>query len=277
MLTEPIELLGKGLYKGKNIPDVLTLKSIPTATELDYVGADNFDRTMIDKILPKSVEENIPFGDLLAIDYYWILRCLRILSYGPYHTTNSIFCADCREVTYGEARVDLRTVNCNPVPEGFDNQVRLTSDDFLDFDKDIVISLLTINEQLAKEEDKMFADSAGTMNRNLATVCYSIKKVDNIPVTPLDNKTMIERQMSAADYCILKEMVHDKLNFGLQSGGRTICPKCKSPNGAFMALIDDRFFRPTVGDLKQWKSDRKDRRQGEDVSGSKTSNIRKHS
>ena len=39
-LSEQIELLGKGLYSASksNIPDVLTIKSIPTVTELDYVG-----------------------------------------------------------------------------------------------------------------------------------------------------------------------------------------------------------------------------------------------
>lgn len=256
MLTEQIELLGKGLYTGKNIPDVLNLKSIPTATELDYIGAEDFDNAMVTKILPKSVEESIPFGDLLAIDYYWICRGLRMLSYGPYYTTNSVFCADCREVSYGEHRVDLRTVGVNVIPEGFDNKVELTEDDFIDFKKKLTISLITINEQIQKEKDKIFESKEGVMNRNLATVCYAIKKVNGTPVTPLDNKAMIEKEMSAADYAILKDLVHSKLNFGLQSGGKTICPKCGSPNCAFMALIDDRFFRPTLGDLKQWKADR---------------------
>ena len=40
-ISEKIELLGKGLYD--DIPDQLTLKNIPTASELDYVGAEDFD------------------------------------------------------------------------------------------------------------------------------------------------------------------------------------------------------------------------------------------
>lgn len=272
MLTEKIELLGKGLYKN-GIPDTLTLKSIPTATELDYVGSEDFDRTMINSILPKSIEEDIPFGELFAIDYYWVCRGLRMLSYGPYYTTNSVFCADCRQVTYGETRVDLRTIACNPIPQGFTGEIVLSPDEFLDFQKRITIALPTINDQITKEQDKLFADKDGVMNRRLATCCYNIKKVDNIPVTPLDNKAMIQKEMSSADYEILKDLVHSKLNFGLQSGGKTTCPKCGSPNGAFMALMDDRFFRPTVGDLKQWKADRSNGGKDKDVLRSKASTV----
>ena len=60
-ITEKVELLGKGLYK--NIPDVLTLKSMPTVSELDLVGAEDFDEVMITKIIPQVVEENIDAKD----------------------------------------------------------------------------------------------------------------------------------------------------------------------------------------------------------------------
>ena len=81
-LSEQIELLGKGLYSASksNIPDVLTIKSIPTVSELDYVGSEDFDKVMLDKILPAAVEEKINFRELLEIDYYWLCRCLRILN-----------------------------------------------------------------------------------------------------------------------------------------------------------------------------------------------------
>ena len=64
-ISEKIELLGKGLYK--DIPDTLTLTSIPTASELDYVGGEDFEKTMIDIILPKAVQESIDFNQLLEI------------------------------------------------------------------------------------------------------------------------------------------------------------------------------------------------------------------
>lgn len=273
MLSEKIELLGKGLYADKNIPDTLTLKSIPTATELDYVGAEDFNHTMLTKVLPKSIEEDIPFGELLAIDYYWICRGLRMLSYGPYYTTNAIFCADCRDITRGETIVDLRTVGCNVLPKGFNNNVIIDSSEFIQYDKTLTIRLLTINESIMKDQDKMFEFADGTMNRNLSTVCYAVKEINGKFVTPLDVKSEIEKNMISADYSMLKDLVHDKLNYGLQSGGRTTCPKCGSSNGAFMALIDDRFFRPTLGDLRTWKADLNSRRETEDVSGDTTVSI----
>lgn len=274
MLTEQIELLGKGLYGKVGIPDVLTLKSIPTVTELDYVGSEDFDQTMINKILPESIEEKIDFGQLLAIDYYWICRGLRLLSYGPYYTTNVILCADCLQNTHGEIRVDLRTVGCRVPPPGFTNEVVLDSSEFLDFKKNLTISLLTINEQLTKDKDKLFEDKQKqVMNQSFANVCYQIKKVDGQPVTPMDNESMIRKEMSPGDYRILKELVHEKLNYGLQAGGRTTCPKCGSSNAAFMALVDDRFFRPSVGDLRKWKADRKLLGEGKDSDGGTASNV----
>ena len=62
-ISEKLQLLGAGLYT--DIPDEITLKNIPTALELDYVGSEDFDQTMIDKILPQSIEEKINFKDLL--------------------------------------------------------------------------------------------------------------------------------------------------------------------------------------------------------------------
>ena len=49
-ISEKIQLLGKDVYT--DIPGELTLKSIPTGSELDYVGAEDFDEVMLTKILP---------------------------------------------------------------------------------------------------------------------------------------------------------------------------------------------------------------------------------
>ena len=46
-ISESIELLGKGLYKGTGIPDVLTLQALPTISELEYISSEDFDDTMI--------------------------------------------------------------------------------------------------------------------------------------------------------------------------------------------------------------------------------------
>ena len=120
-ISEKIELLGKGLYE--DIPDVITLHDIPTASELEFVGSEDFDATMLEKVLPQIIEEKFDCRKLLEIDFQWICRCSRILSYGPYYTTNSIFCDECgsdnieqlRRVT-GYLTTDYRKFNKGKQP-----------------------------------------------------------------------------------------------------------------------------------------------------------------
>lgn len=274
MISEKIELLGKGLYK--DIPDQLTLKSIPTVTELDMVGSEEFDKTMLNTILPVAVEEKINFGDLLAVDYYWVCRCLRMLNYGPYFTTSAIFCPDCKKPLYGEYRVDLRTVECKVFPEGFNNKIVITEDEFIDYNKKIELSLLTIQEEINAANDQFFTNKDGKVNRTYSRICYMIRKMNGQPVTPIDAKVTIDKEFSPADFVLLKEKIAEVTSYGLASGGRTICPHCGSKEAAYMALVDDRFFRPTVGDIKQWRIDRSQRSE-KDGTGSKATSVRKNS
>lgn len=269
-ISEKIELLGKGLYT--NIPDVLTLKAIPTASELDYVGGEDFQITMLDKILPKAVEEQVDFRKLLEIDFQWVCRCLRILNYGPYHTTNAIFCPDCDGISRGEYQVDLRTIDVKTLPAGFKNEIKISKDEFIDFDGDIVIKLPTIQEMMNAEKDSLFKDANGNTNLGLARLCYMIKVIKGDSTLPIpDIKQVIEKQLSSADYILLKSRANELTDYGLRAGGKAGCPKCKSRNAAFVALVDDRFFRPTVGNLRAWKNDRNVKGSGESLDGTSQS------
>lgn len=270
-ISEKIELLGKGLYG--NIPDVLTLTSIPTASELDYVGGEDFDKTMLDVIFPKAIEEQIDVYKLLEIDYYWICRCLRLLNYGPYFTTNAIFCGDCGKITYGEYSVDVRTVGVKPLPEGFVNDVVVGKDEFIDYNKDIHLKLPTIADKLNSDKDKAFQDSKGNKNSELARICYcitSMGKEDKL--SPIEIKWKLENSLSAADYIVLKQRVYELTDYGLRSGGTCACPKCRSDNASFLAMVDDRFFRPSLGDLRNWKRDRSSGKV-ENLLGNKTDTV----
>lgn len=258
-MSEKVELLGKGLYE--SIPDTLTLTSIPTASELDYVGSEDFEKTMLESILPKSVEESVDFNQLLEIDFQWICRCLRILNYGPYFTTNAVFCGDCGQVSHGEYRVNLQTIECKPLPEGFVNDIVIKKDEFIDFDGDVHIKLPTIQQMLNANKDKAFQRADGTTNQELARLCYmitSIKGKKNL--TPVEIKMMIQNEFTPADYVILKTNVLELSDYGLRIGGTAQCPVCGSTNAAFMALTDDKFFRPSVGDLREWKHDKASRK-----------------
>ena len=275
MLSEKFELLGKGLYNG-TIPDVLTLKSIPTASELDYVGSEDFDKVMIEKILPMAVEEKIDFNNLLEIDYQWLCRCLRILNYGPYNTVNTIFCSNCKTTSHGEYTVNLYTVDCVPLPVGFKNNIVISKDEFIDFDGDVVLHLPTIRDIMTAYADTAFTNGEGEIDRELARICYCIKQLGkSTGMTPFEVKITILEKFSAADYQILKQVMNDVTNYGLRIAGKCQCPKCKTTDATFIVLTDDKFFRPTLGDLRAWKADRANQSAGRDEkpTGSKAENI----
>lgn len=270
--TEKVVLLGKGLYK--DIPDELTINPLPTISELDMVGAEDFDDIMIKKILPQVVVERIDPSNLLEIDYYWLLRCLRFLSFGYYVTVGAIFCEDCGSTSRGEYQVDLRTVECRPLPPGFENSITISKDEFIDFNKDIEIHLPTIQEKINSRKDKQFQDAMGRVNRNLANICYKITSIDGKKQDPVSTRLLIQSEMSRADYEILIARSNELDQYGLRSGGKCKCPACGSDNGAFITFIDESFFRPDLASLRRWKYDRDQERERsgngkKDVSGAK--------
>lgn len=272
MISEKIELLGKGLYE--NIPNVLTLKSIPTASELEYVGSEDFNKVMIENILPAAVEEDgIDFGNLLEIDYQWLCRCLRMINYGPYYTTNAVICGDCNRTSHGEYQVNLNTVDCKPLPEGFVNSMVIKKDEFIEFEGDVEIKLPTIRNILNAYKDKAFQIRDGKYNRELARMCYMISSIKGKKnLTPVEIKMYIQNELSAADYIILKNRIYELTDYGLRGLGIAQCPQCHSKHAAFIVLTDDRFFRPTMGNLRQWKLDRGSR-EDKNISRNKTADV----
>lgn len=271
MLSEKTELLSKGLYK--DIPDVITLKSLPTSSELEFVGSEDFDKTMLDEIFPQAIEEKFDYYSLLELDYQWICRCLRILNYGPYYTTNTVFCGECGQISNGEFRADLRTVDAKPIPKDFKNDITISADEFIDFEGEVKIKLLTMRETLTAYSDEAFKMKDGKINRELARICYMVTQVGTkTGLTPIEVKTLILRDFSSADYIVLKDSVTNLTDYGLRAGGTIPCPKCGSRTASYIALVDDRFFRPTVGDLKQWRDDK---RAGgnENPTGNKTKTV----
>lgn len=269
MISEKIKLLGANYYK--NIPGELTLKAMPTISELDMVGAEDFTEVMLDKILPESIEEKINCREFLEIDYDWVCRALRMLNYGPYHTTNIIFCNKCDTTSRGEYSVDLRTVPCKMLPPDFDGKLKISRSEFIDYAGDVVLKLPTIQDILNARKDKLF-DVNGRTNMELARICYmttSIAGKGNL--TPIEVRNEIESKMTPADYIILKGRVNELADYGIRAGGTCLCPKChKEAN--FLVFTDDRFFRPTLGDLRRWADDKR-QRTSEDVSRDTSTNV----
>lgn len=263
-VTEKVELLGKDVYS--DIPNELTLKSIPTASELDYVGAEDFDEVMLTKILPDVIVEDIDPKKLLELDYYWVLRAMRLMNYGPYIKVGAVFCSKCNETSYGDYMGNLETVDVKPLPPNFKNELKISRDEFIEFKSDIELKLLTIQEVQNTYKDKAFQDSEGNTNTELASMCYMITKIGTTPVSPIDARAKIKKDMSPADYIILKTRVEELKDYGLRGGGSITCPKCGNTDAAFLAFINERFFRPDVDCLRRWATDRNGRKD-EDVSG----------
>lgn len=257
--SEKVTLLGAGLYN--SIPDELTLTSLPTVSELDMVSSEDFDTTMLDKILPSAVvEKNINFRELLEIDYYWLCRCLRLLNYGPYHTTGTIFCPSCGATSRGSYQVNLETIPVVELPAGFKNELVITKDKFIDFQGKVVLALPTIQQTLNAAKDKVFMTASGAINREFARLCYSIRSIgDRDNLTPMEVKAYIEKHLSPADYKCLKSEAATLMDFGLRAGGTCQCPSCRKMEGRFIALVDDRFFRPNLDNLRAWRDNRNKR------------------
>lgn len=277
MLSEKVVLIAQDAYS--TIPNELNVNAVPTATELEYVGAEDFDKAMVNDVLPKVVDnsEGMDFSELYDFDYDWLCRCLRLKSYGPYFTTNRIFCPDCNDVHRGEYQVDLRSVPITPMPKGFVNDLTIDADEFIECKDRISFKLLTVKDKMHIDQDTMFDRSDGTKNLSLARLCYQIKSIGNQKdMTPLDVRQYITKKMSAADYEILKDCVAKLTNFGMHVMGYATCPVCGSKNAYYIALQQDKFFRPSVGDIKQYKSAI---RSGDwkELPGDPSKYVRKHS
>lgn len=270
MMSEKMELLGKGLYD--DIPGQITLKAIPTVSELDYVGSEDFEQTMLDVIFPEAIVEDFNYHKLLEIDFQWICRCLRFLNYGPYFTTNILFCPNCGRVPT-EAQVDLRVVDVKPLPANIKDTLVIKKGELIDYNEEIHLHMLTIQESLNFRKDNLFLRPNGEINTDYARICYSISAMGNSKDnTPIGNKLEIENKMSSADFKVLRQRVLELTDYGLRGGGRCQCPKCKSNDAAFVALADDRFFRPTVGDIRKGRDDRS-LRGVKNPSGSETATV----
>ena len=129
---------------------------------------------------------------------------MRILNYGPYHTTNTIYCGKCGTTSHGEYQVNLNTVGCIPLPDGFVNEITISRNEFIDYKGDIKLKLPTIRQVLNAYKDKAFKRPDGRTNRELARICYMISSISGkVTFTPVEIKMVIQTELSSADYMIL--------------------------------------------------------------------------
>lgn len=236
-ISERVELLAE--YT--NTPKVLTVSAISTNLELELVSNEDYDATMLDTILPKVVKESVDFHSLLEIDYQWLCRCIRFLSYGPEVTVRSIICDDCGKYHKGEYKADLRVVSCAPLPNNFHNTFTIHPQEFLDTDIGYVtFHLPTVDEgiQIRTACDQYLN------NPVLSKMCVMIDSIGDSRLTedPKENMDLIFHKFNSADYQILVSLVTQMSDFGLRSYGDIQCPVCRSSHARFFALPNDLYF-----------------------------------
>ena len=91
-------------------------------------------------------------------------------------------------------------------------------------------------------------------------------------LTPIEIKMTIQKEFSSADYIILRNIISQLADYGLRAGGKAACPKCGSTDGTFIAMLNDKFFRPTLGDLREWKNSKRSG-GGKDIPSDKKADV----
>lgn len=235
-ISERVELLST--YT--DIPHVLTLSAMSTELELELVSNEDYNATMLDIIFPKLVQGDINFRHLLEIDYQWLCRCLRILSYGSEVTIRSIICDECGSTSQGEYKIDIRLVECKPLPQGFVNNFIIQPESFLDESIGYVSFHLPTVDEYTKITDSLREFDSNPM---FSRICHVIDSIGNVRFdSPEAVKLFIQDNISAADYQVLCSTVMRMSDYGLKSYGDIVCPKCKKPGAKFLALADDIYF-----------------------------------
>lgn len=238
------------------IPEVITISSYTTGMEQLRLSSEAFHNVMIKDILPKVIEPKIPVEELYEVDYYLILRRLRLATWGPAFTVGSYYCRDCRDdtgapgVLYREKRqVRLDKVKViepekgNEVPLSFE----VKADDLLFSDFDITFGMNKC-KHLLEIERREFPDHL----KALLPMAYSIRKVTGHDFIDIKEVLQFLESIPPADFKLLHEQYVESFSYGLSSKGDLVCPHCGG-RAWFFAPINDYYFRPTREDLQEWK------------------------
>lgn len=238
-----------------HIPQSVTISSYSTGMEQLRLSSEMFHEVMIKDILPKVVEPSIPIEELYEVDYFLMLRRLRLATYGPMFTVGSYYCPHCtddtgtRGVLYREKRqVSLTDVGVTAPDEG--KEVPLS---FVLKPEDLIFTDATITftmnkaKHLSKIEKHNFPDHL----KALLPIAYSIKEVSDRDFIDIKEILRFVEELPPADFKIIHDAYVKNFSYGLNARGACTCTHC-GKEGWFYAPINDYYFRPTTEDLKEW-------------------------
>lgn len=237
------------------IPEEITISCYTTGMEQLRLSSEAFHNVMINDILPECIYPKIPVTELYEVDYYLILRHLRLATWGPMFTVGSYYCPECKDETgtkgvlHREKRqVRLDTVGVTAPDEGESVPVsfEIKRDELIFTDADIRFGMNKC-KHLLKIEKSNFPDHL----RPILPLAYSIREVSDRQFIDIKEVIQFVEELPPADFKIIHDAYIKAFSYGLNSRGPVECGHCGG-EAWFYAPINDYYFRPTREDLKEW-------------------------
>ena len=238
------------------IPEVVTVSSYTTGMEQLRLSSEAFHNVMINEILPKVIEPKIPVKELYEVDYYLILRRLRMATWGPVFTVGSYYCPECTDETgykgvlYRERKqIFLDQIKVIEPEDGKDVPLTfdLKRDELIFTDADITFGMNKC-KHLLEIERRNFPDHL----KSLLPLAYSIRKVTGKQFIDIKEVLNWLEELPPADFQIVHEEYAKGFAYGLSSRGEMTCPHCGN-KAWYVVPVNDYYFRPTREDLREWK------------------------
>jgi hypothetical protein len=276
-MNEELTLLSPPHLYPEGFPRHFTIKTITAELRLETIGAENLDQFLIDEVFPKCV---IPvdgsvcdYKSLLLIDYHWICRALRIVSYGAIHFVSVVLCTDVGENKFGckgsdvegriigDHRVSLSNIGFRQPPADCPKTLEIKAADvFVDWKWDLSVRFPRVGDMLHARKDSTFRVIAAKKAKGEGNIdawddpivqfAYSITHCNNKPVEDRRELYTGLAAMSDLDFDgLVTEYNNTFGNYGIEMSGTLSCPKC-GKEARFYAPVEERFLRPTVRDKK---------------------------
>lgn len=239
----------------QNIPKVITISTYTTEMEQLRLSSDNFHQAMIESILPKVIEPEIPVGELYEIDYYLILRHLRLMTWGPFFTVGTYYCKECRDESGSKGKLyrEKRTVRLDEIQMILPDEGKaiptthdIKRDQFIFTDADIHMTMNRCRDILLIEKTKV-----SESRKTLLPMAVSIRTVTGVDFVDVTEAVDWLANLPAVDFEIINQEYNQAFGYGLSTRGDLECPVCGG-KGWFFAPINDYYFRPDRENIQEW-------------------------
>lgn len=241
-------------YNGE-IPQTVTVSSYTTGMEQLRLSSDNLTQVMINTILPQVIDPKIDIKKLYEPDFYLLLRHLRILTWGPFFTARSFFCADCKneDGSLGAIRKKDTQINLNDIPvvcpdtpDELKTEVLIPREDFIFFEGSVKLHINRCKDIL------LFDRKVSEDKKSLLPIAAAVQNVEGMDFVDIMEVVDWLSALMPPDFEIIRQAYRDAFNVGLSNRYEFSCPVCGGRAWAYVP-VNDNYFRPSKEDIKEWK------------------------